>query len=197
MWGRVLATLAIAGACGVAMLAGTRPAPAPAAGGQCGVERWAVKTLTDARARQVSFSPRRTTVDHLRSLAPPATLGARVRGVETTTWRMRARLLAAKVEDDRDIHLVIADPRSGATMIAEFPDPSCTAGAARGARARMRAAREAFVAACGLPGTSRFALLRGTATLDGVGFFDFEHGQRGVAPNAIELHPVVRFRGTC
>ena len=23
----------------------------------------------------------------------------------------------------------------------------------------------------------------------GVGFFDFPHGQRGVAPNAIELHP--------
>jgi hypothetical protein len=31
----------------------------------------------------------------------------------------------------------------------------------------------------------------------GVGFFDFEHGQTGVAPNAIELHPVldISFRG--
>ena len=26
-----------------------------------------------------------------------------------------------------------------------------------------------------------------------LGFFDFEHGQTGVAPNAIELHPVLRF----
>jgi hypothetical protein len=25
----------------------------------------------------------------------------------------------------------------------------------------------------------------------GLGFFDFAHGQRGVAPNAIELHPVI------
>lgn len=25
----------------------------------------------------------------------------------------------------------------------------------------------------------------------GVGFFDFKHGQRGVAPNGIELHPVL------
>lgn len=27
----------------------------------------------------------------------------------------------------------------------------------------------------------------------GVGFFDFKHGQSEVAPNAIELHPVLRF----
>ena len=25
----------------------------------------------------------------------------------------------------------------------------------------------------------------------GLGFFDFAHGQDGVAPNAIELHPVI------
>src|SRR5439155_9710638 len=30
-------------------------------------------------------------------------------------------------------------------------------------------------------------------TLSGVGFFDFLHGQTGVAPNGIELHPVVGF----
>jgi hypothetical protein len=28
-------------------------------------------------------------------------------------------------------------------------------------------------------------------TLTGLGFFDFPHGQRGVAPNAVELHPVI------
>jgi plastocyanin len=37
-----------------------------------------------------------------------------------------------------------------------------------------------------------FASLNGTATIRGVGFFDFKHGQRGVAPNGIELHPVLR-----
>jgi hypothetical protein len=25
-------------------------------------------------------------------------------------------------------------------------------------------------------------------------FFDFKHGQTGVAPSAIELHPILRFR---
>jgi hypothetical protein len=28
----------------------------------------------------------------------------------------------------------------------------------------------------------------------GVVFFDFDHGQTGVAPNAIELHPILAFR---
>jgi hypothetical protein len=32
------------------------------------------------------------------------------------------------------------------------------------------------------------------AKVTGVAFFDFYHGQTGVAPNAIELHPVLAFR---
>jgi len=32
------------------------------------------------------------------------------------------------------------------------------------------------------------------ARVTGVAFFDFKHGQTGVAPNAIELHPVLAFR---
>jgi hypothetical protein len=31
------------------------------------------------------------------------------------------------------------------------------------------------------------------ANVTGVAFFDFQHGQTGVAPNAIELHPVLAF----
>jgi hypothetical protein len=33
------------------------------------------------------------------------------------------------------------------------------------------------------------------ARVTGVAFFDFKHGQTGVAPNAIELHPILGF--TC
>jgi hypothetical protein len=64
-------------------------------------------------------------------------------------------------------------------------------------RRRMQSARSAFIRACGVPTHSGFDLLRGTATITGVGFFDFWHGQNGVAPNAIELHPVLGFSGTC
>jgi hypothetical protein len=61
----------------------------------------------------------------------------------------------------------------------------------------MRSARNALVAACGSPSSSSFRRLSGTATLSGVGFFDQIHGQTGVAPNGIELHPVVSFSGRC
>jgi hypothetical protein len=102
-----------------------------------------------------------------------------------------------KLEDDSDIHLVIADPsRTGATMIAEFPSKSCTAGATPRARTRMNRARTALIAACGAPMGS-FRKLDGTATISGVGFFDHIHGQTAVAPNGIELHPVVGFAGAC
>jgi hypothetical protein len=33
------------------------------------------------------------------------------------------------------------------------------------------------------------------ARVTGVAFFDFPHGQTGVEPNAIELHPILGFRG--
>ncbi len=32
------------------------------------------------------------------------------------------------------------------------------------------------------------------AVVVGVAFFDFLHGQSGVAPNGIELHPILGFR---
>jgi hypothetical protein len=57
----------------------------------------------------------------------------------------------------------------------------------------MKNARNAFGAACGVPGVSSFTKLKGRATIRGIGFFDFLHGQTGVAPNGIELHPVLRF----
>jgi hypothetical protein len=54
----------------------------------------------------------------------------------------------------------------------------------RRGRVRLRAGRE-------------FRHITGTATITGVGFFDFPHGQTGHAPNDIELHPVLKFTGTC
>jgi hypothetical protein len=41
------------------------------------------------------------------------------------------------------------------------------------------------------PSTSRHRFTT-PVQITGVGFFDFKHGQSGVAPNAIELHPVLR-----
>jgi hypothetical protein len=58
----------------------------------------------------------------------------------------------------------------------------------------MARAWTSVLRACGEPPRLFFKSISGLATVTGVGFFDFWHGQPGVAPNAIELHPVVGFR---
>src|SRR2546423_15466837 len=93
----------------------TRPAHAAGRADRvtaCGVERWRVKVGLDSDARLVKQNivvP--TTIVHLRSLRPPATLPRlnRVRPVETTVWSVDAVLLRYKVEEDSDVHVVIAD----------------------------------------------------------------------------------------
>ncbi len=170
----------------------------PVAHAACGVERWPEKTLQDARARRVNFKPVRTTVDRLRRIPVSRDAqGYRKAPVETTTYRVRARLVSAKSEDDGDVHLVIASlTHVNRTMIVEFPSASCMSRASATAKRKMRAAHTSFDRHCGSTSGS-FHALRGTATIDGVGFFDFIHGQTGVAPNGIELHPVIRFAGGC
>ena len=157
----------------------------------CGVEAWAVKTLSDGAALEVDLHPQATTVTALTALRPPGNLGTRMPGAEMRSWRIRVRLLFQKLEGDSDVHLVVADPKTGRTMIAELPSAACV-GAAAVPRAEMASARAALARACGPPTTS-FTPLAGTATIDGVAFFDFPHGQRGAAANHVELHPVLRF----
>ena len=157
----------------------------------CGVEAWAVKTLSDSAAHQVDFRPRSTTIGALADLRSPGNIGTRMPGAEMRTWRIHVRLLWQKLEGDSDIHLVVTDPKTGRTMIAEIPSPDCVSAAA-GVAARFASARAALATHCGPPTTS-FTRLSGTATIDGVAFFDFAHGQRGAAANEVELHPVLRF----
>lgn len=162
---------------------------------RCGEERWNVKTLQDQRASRIDNDPEGATVDKLRGLTPPfiGTHTPRVLGVETTTYRLRVQLVAFKFEEDSDIHLVVASPKNRThTMIAEFPNSGCTKHASSTKRRAMSNARAALIRACGTPGRSRFRTLHGSATLTGVGFYDLLHRQRGVAPNGIELHPVLK-----
>jgi len=184
-----------------ATIPGTSATAGPAAqrtAVSCGVERWAVKTLSDPDATRVNFQPRTTTVTALRSLRPPARLPkTRISPVEFRTYRMTAVLVEAKRDEDRDIHLVIADPAHRTrTMIVELPDVACQGPAGSVKRTQMQSARRRFEDACGVPSRSHFKQLRGTATITGVAFFDDIHHQRGVAPNGIELHPLLSFVST-
>jgi endonuclease YncB( thermonuclease family) len=143
----------------------------------------------------VNFTPVSTTVSQLRALPAPGSLpqSSRIAPTELTTFAVTANVVKFKLEDDRDIHVVIADLSDPAqTMIVEFPDAvNCASTSAQAGE--MQAARGALIAAYGTPSASSFRSISGTATFTGVGFFDFKHGQTGVAPNAIELHPVLSF----
>lgn len=151
---------------------------------KCGVERWPVKVLLDDDTALVDLTPRPTTVAALAALpAPSGTREQRRRhALERLTFRVRAILVSHHVsDDDSDIHLVLADPaRPGVTMVAEIPDSACALGAAHStAYADARRVVETIP-----PGAE--------VEIEGVAFWDRPHGQTGMAPNAIELHPVLR-----
>ena len=160
----------------------------------CGRERWRVKTLTDPAASQVSLTPVPSTVEAFRALTVPGTIefGTPRLSQEKHSYTVTARLLWDKLESDSDFHVVIAG-QSGATMIAEIPDPGCAAGSA--VSTSLARVRRAFVARFGEPSPERFERVHGTPTvrITGVLFFDVLHGQRGVAPNGVEVHPVLGF----
>src|SRR5947199_6557482 len=138
----------------------------PACGTYCGTERWSVKTLSDADRDKVDFTAKEATVGWLVSQEHPAQSPAdqRIGPIETQTYKVRARLISYKLEQDGDFHIVIADVEDpGKTMIAEIPSPDCAGACASAHVEEFRRARA-------------------------VGFFDFLHGQTGAAPNGIELH---------
>jgi len=168
-------------------------APAPHPVGRCGTERWAVKTLTDPAAGAVALTPIATTVATLRAIPAPAPLPVTRAPQELHAYQVHVVVLGWKREADQDLHIVIADAASpDRTMIVEIPSASCTLRTAPPLRDRIATARAAALLRFGTP-TAAFKRLRPPvpATITGVGFFDLLHGQTGVAPNGIELHPVL------
>lgn len=164
----------------------------------CGSERWAVKTLSDDGVGCVDFRPKPTTILWLISQPRPERVSDQVRArpAECQVWQVTGKLLAFKTEDDRDFHIVLEDLTvPNATMIVEIPDAACQGACAGSYKSEIAQARETFIRTFGLP-TQRFHIVQETTlvTVTGVAFFDFIHGQRGVAANGIELHPVISFK---
>src|SRR5579885_544127 len=157
---------------------------------QCGVERWSVKTGTDPDAGLVNLnSTTPTQISSLTALPAPSPIPAnnRVQPTETTVWVITATLTQYKLETDSDYHLVL-DDGAGHTMIAEIPAPSCV-GAGSPFASGISHARSQFDAR--FTATTSFQTANVPVQVTGVGMFDFLHGQTGVAPNGIELHPVI------
>ena len=136
-----------------------------------------MKTLQD---RPRLIPARRTTLAYLVSRRRPLSLPDRRLPFERHVFRVVEAVTLVRLEGDGDLHLVLSDGRR--KMIAESPSsPPCASRATPLGRRQMARAR-------------RHVRLCARAAVTGVAFFDFIHGQTGVARNGIELHPMLAFR---
>ena len=166
------------------------PAPSPAPAVACGIERWAVKTLTDPDATRVDFGnviP--TTVEalnafptHCSNLPDTRAFPEEFRVYETT-----AIVQLTREEEDHDIHVVLVDPADRTkTIVVEVVDPACALTSPH--LSLLTQARSQYQTLSPLTGK--------TVRLRGVGFYDFAHGQTGRSQSCIELHPVTNITVT-
>lgn len=165
--------------------------PAPGSytknGGACGTERWNIKTGTDPQAPGLSLEPTLTTIAALDALPAAGGGNSRESPTETTLYELRdVTLTELKIESDSDYHLVISDGTK--TMIVEIPYPTCTSGSPWTCFVtRARSEIDALYSVTSSPQHPARVV-----TVRGFGFFDVLHGQTGVAPNGIELHPTLQ-----
>jgi hypothetical protein len=165
----------------------------------CGTERWAVKTLRDRAVGTIDRTAKSATVSELGQLTAPSQSNLihsgqkRFGPVELTTYRIDAVLLGYRHEADEDLHLVLANPDNPHdTMIAEIPATDCVGNQALGVAPQKM--RDELIGRFGAPGVHTKRLAHPVrVTIRGIGFFDIKHStpQDGVAPNGIELHPVL------
>lgn len=172
---RVLAVLLVMSAvCAAPLVTRAQDAFPASSLAACGVERWTVKTLGD---RPVLRPSRTGTLRYLVTRPAPRSLPDRRLPFERNAFTVFAAVTLAR-EDDGDLQLVLQSGRYH--MIAEAPTFVCTIRAKLPLRRAMATAR------------SRVRICSHTK-LTGVAFFDYKHGQTGVAPNGIELHPLLGF----
>ncbi len=162
---------------------------------RCGKERWDIKTGTDPDARLVDLTKqKKTRIVAMRSWTAPDELpdDGRIAPHEATVYVVEAWLTIYREEDspttgDSDYHLVLTDD-AGHTIIAEVPSPDCV-GPGSAFLAGIRKARSQFDSRFNVTGEWQSAHIR--VRITGVGMFDHIHHQTGVAPNGVQLHPVL------
>ena len=186
---------------------GPTPIATPANGGgnstgscgtSCGVQRWHIKTLGDAYVHTINWTPKLVNVSDLTTAPVPANYDqyndtTRYAPYETQAYRVRAVLVGWKTETDHDYHMVIADVNNpNVTMIIEPPDPNCSSACDGGFANYFSSVRQKLVNCFGNPPSS-FTNFKSGIVVDvtGVAEFDALHGQTGVAPNGIEIHPLM------
>ena len=165
----------------------------PVATLSCGTERWPVKTLATADVSKINATPVFANVADLAAIEAPTRKELMQREtsrfpMELRTFRVQGFLVGFKKETDEDFHIVIADLTKPETMVVEMPAPACVPEALSKEFADMRESWEARFGRA----TAKFKMVQRhhiRVEFTGPAFFDFIHGQTGVAKNGIEIHP--------
>jgi hypothetical protein len=170
---------------------------------QCGVERTDVKDMRDKAVVDVKMVPVAATVTELRKLKAPAVIGNTLprQDSEKRVYVVEADIIGYKHEafnkktreGDGDYHVVLSTPgKPKQTMIMEIPDPLCAPGNYKETLTQLRA----FIDSLDGKATPTFKTLSTPVRVkaSGVLFFDKIHGQKGVAPNGVELHPALEIK---
>jgi hypothetical protein len=166
---------------------------APASASQaCGKERWPVKVGEDQDIARVDPAAVPTTIFKLRQIGAPLNPAVRkdkrYKPTEFETFEINGQVTLIKLEADDDYHIVVKDTK-GRTMIVESPDPKC-ASKSRFLK-EITDVRNAIDSFFGGPIAGSQTAQSVYITASGIAFFDQIHGQTGVAPNGIELHPIL------
>jgi hypothetical protein len=180
--------------------------PAPQAGERIslptrpGVFRWPVRTGADPDAALVEATPVATTVEELiaeprpsdmplESRVIPAYQSHRAEGPERHIYQLEARIVGCKLQMSGNLHLNLQG-ETGQTMIANCPDPDPQF-VAPGSRWVKEIAEVRREIEDKLQPESRKKKVNERVRITGVGFFNAIHGQWGLAPNGLELTPVL------
>jgi len=156
----------------------------------CGVDRIKVKSCSDSDAVKINSTPRKTSIKTLTSKSAPDKISKKLprTGLEFKTYKIQAKITYWNTQEDGDFHLVLQDLKdSTLTMIGEIPDPNCDEVKNGIFFKQIESARKSF----NLIKWTKNRVLPGIYNITGVAFFDKVHGQKGVAKNGIELHPIL------
>ena len=157
--------------------------------GDCGgQERWVVKTLTDPESHEIDLK-------HSKPSSIAKIAGTKVplnpmqvkddrQDMEKQLLTITCKIDAVNKEDDEDLHLVLHD--GGETMVGEIVFPCCPDVIDGHRRALLEKPFKQFG-----PFRANQEFKKHTWEVTGVVFVDFAHGQTGMLPNCIELHPIV------
>lgn len=160
----------------------------------CGEERWSVKTLSDPDTIDINFNyiVPSTIGEQIKIINIPNSQTGKRSRYEDTLYSLNCLIIAFKKENDKDIHIVLKDINTNETMVGELISDECDEVKNTSRYNLFVELNKWFRENIGHP-TSKLKHPKEPipVKITGVSFYDFLHGQKGMASNGREIHPIL------